>query len=213
MVKNPHTGCTAREVSYKIKKVTIESPGFNMKRVIIEKQAITPANAITMLRIVLIPPFLFLGTYHLPSAIFIFALSAWSDWLDGFVARKWHYESEMGAILDPIADKMTSWSAFWIIYQHLNQKWILTACLIIVARDCLITYPRVLRLVKRETQGALKVSILGKVKTMMLFCSQFLLLFYAYTQINLVYRVGSMLLCFSSLLTLISFGFYRSKKN
>jgi CDP-diacylglycerol--glycerol-3-phosphate 3-phosphatidyltransferase len=184
-----------------------------MKRQVIEKLAITPANAITMLRIVLIPLFLFLGTQHLPSALFIFAFSAWSDWLDGFVARKWHYETEIGAILDPIADKLTSWSAFWIIYQHLPQQWIATASLIIIVRDCMITYPRIQRLRNKKTQGGLKVSILGKIKTMILFSCQFLLLFYAYSQINLVYRIGSMLLCVSSLLTLISFGFYQTNKS
>lgn len=184
-----------------------------MKNLPSQHNTVTPANAITMVRIVAIPFLLFFGTTHMPTALLIFTLSVWSDWLDGFVARKWHYESEIGAILDPIADKLTSWSALWIIYYHLPQNWIATASMIIVCRDCLITYARVRRLLTNRMQQELKVSILGKIKTTLLFGCQFLLLFYIYAQINLVYRIGSVLLCVSSLLTLISFGLYQTKKS
>ena len=40
------------------------------------------------------------------TAFIIFVIAASTDWVDGFLARRWHAESRWGAILDPIADKI-----------------------------------------------------------------------------------------------------------
>jgi CDP-diacylglycerol--glycerol-3-phosphate 3-phosphatidyltransferase len=78
----------------------------------------TAANKITLVRIGLIPGFVWLAwaygrslaggqpeeSYRF-SAIAIFVLAACTDGIDGFVARQFHQQSRLGAILDPIADK------------------------------------------------------------------------------------------------------------
>ena len=78
----------------------------------------TAANKITLVRIGLIPGFACLAwaygrsfaggqpeeSYRF-SAIAIFVLAACTDGIDGFVARQFHQQSRLGAILDPIADK------------------------------------------------------------------------------------------------------------
>ena len=73
----------------------------------------TLANRITFLRLLLIPVFVVtIMSYtkeeqwirHL--AIFIFALAAVSDALDGFIARAWDQKTKLGAVLDPMADKL-----------------------------------------------------------------------------------------------------------
>src|ERR1700759_2299924 len=67
-------------------------------------------NAITMLRILLVP--VFAVAFVMPGAgarivaFLVFALAGISDWLDGFAARKLKAGSDFGRMLDPIADKV-----------------------------------------------------------------------------------------------------------
>lgn len=64
-------------------------------------------NAITGLRILLIPPVLLLileGDYSLALALFVVA--GFSDGLDGFLARRYGWHSRLGGLLDPVADKL-----------------------------------------------------------------------------------------------------------
>jgi CDP-diacylglycerol--glycerol-3-phosphate 3-phosphatidyltransferase len=79
---------------------------------------VTTANKITLVRIAMIPVFVALAIYYGESvrrgepqewqrfaAIIIFLLAAASDGLDGYVARHYNQRSQLGVILDPIADK------------------------------------------------------------------------------------------------------------
>jgi cardiolipin synthase len=81
-------------------------------------KAVTTANKITVVRILMIPLFVTLAIYYGESiqrkeplewiryaAIIVFLVAAVSDGLDGFVARRYKQRSALGAILDPIADK------------------------------------------------------------------------------------------------------------
>jgi cardiolipin synthase len=67
-------------------------------------------NALTILRIVLVPvfalAFVMPGDAARVVAVGVFALAAISDWLDGFAARKLKAGSDFGRMLDPIADKV-----------------------------------------------------------------------------------------------------------
>jgi cardiolipin synthase len=66
----------------------------------------TVPNALTLLRLLAVPVFLyasFRGEYRL--AFFIFAGAAATDFLDGVIARRFNQRSRLGAILDPAADK------------------------------------------------------------------------------------------------------------
>lgn len=74
----------------------------------------TTANKITILRILLVPFFvvhlLYYGStgeeLHRFLAIISFAIAAISDGVDGYIARRYNQRSELGAILDPLADKL-----------------------------------------------------------------------------------------------------------
>jgi CDP-diacylglycerol--glycerol-3-phosphate 3-phosphatidyltransferase len=79
---------------------------------------VTTANKITLVRIAMIPVFVALAIYYGESvrrgaplewqrfaAIIVFLLAAVSDGLDGYVARRYNQRSQLGVILDPIADK------------------------------------------------------------------------------------------------------------
>jgi cardiolipin synthase len=64
-------------------------------------------NLLSALRLALAPfIFWFLGLGRYGGALILFAAAALTDWLDGFFARRWRVESPLGAILDPIADKV-----------------------------------------------------------------------------------------------------------
>ena len=78
------------------------------KNEIISKDLMTIPNAISFIRILLITPFVaFFVTDNLIPAAVTVALSGLSDCFDGMIARRFHQESEIGKILDPLADKLT----------------------------------------------------------------------------------------------------------
>ncbi len=96
-------------------------------------------NIITLLRILLAISFIiaFLNS-HFYLSLILFSLAAISDFLDGYLARKWNSSSKLGAILDPAADKFTIISSYFLFYL-LN---IIPAYLaiIVIARDLLILF-------------------------------------------------------------------------
>ena len=83
------------------------------KNEVISKDLMTIPNAISFIRILLITPFVaffvaakYITGNYIP-AILILAISGVSDIFDGLIARKFHQESELGKVLDPLADKLT----------------------------------------------------------------------------------------------------------
>ncbi|HTV63593.1 MAG TPA: CDP-alcohol phosphatidyltransferase family protein, partial [Verrucomicrobiae bacterium] len=79
----------------------------------------TTANKVTILRILLIPFFVVELIYYVRTgnevhrlfAILSFAITAILDGVDGYIARRYNQKSELGAILDPLADKLLLVSA------------------------------------------------------------------------------------------------------
>jgi cardiolipin synthase (CMP-forming) len=89
---------------------------------------LTTANKITILRILLVPFFIMQVLYYVEDsdeihrllAVLSFALAALSDGVDGYIARHYNQRSELGAILDPLADKLLLVSG--IVLLSLNNK-------------------------------------------------------------------------------------------
>ena len=69
---------------------------------------VTVPNAITMVRLACIPLFVWLlfGTTHQTAAAVLLAVLGATDWVDGFVARRYHQVSTFGKVLDPVADRI-----------------------------------------------------------------------------------------------------------
>jgi CDP-diacylglycerol--glycerol-3-phosphate 3-phosphatidyltransferase len=115
----------------------------------------TLATKITVLRLFLVPVFATLAiAYSLKldwvenpetlrwAALSVFTLAALSDWLDGWLARNFNQASELGAFLDPIADKALVFSAIMVLtfFKWDIDDWAIPiwfAALVII-RDCLI---------------------------------------------------------------------------
>ncbi len=109
---------------------------------------LTIPNLLTFLRMALIPVFATLLVYGLIGwALFVFFVAGLSDGIDGFVARRFNQESELGTILDPIADKLLMTTAFILLtlpnifpaephLRHLPVPFWVTAA--VIGRDILI---------------------------------------------------------------------------
>ena len=79
-------------------------------------KVITVPNLLTFLRMALIPVFASLLFYGNSGwALIVFLVAGISDGVDGFVARRFDQESELGTILDPIADKLLMTTAFVVL--------------------------------------------------------------------------------------------------
>ena len=77
---------------------------------------VTIPNLLTFLRMALIPVFASLLYYGYSGwALLIFLIAGISDGVDGFIARRFNQESELGTIIDPIADKLLMTTAFIVL--------------------------------------------------------------------------------------------------
>lgn len=77
---------------------------------------LTPANQLTLLRMLLIPAFVILVVYgYLGWALLVFAVAGLTDALDGLIARRSGEKSNLGAWLDPMADKLLLVSTFVVL--------------------------------------------------------------------------------------------------
>ena len=97
---------------------------------------------------------------HFAIALLVFLLASLTDYLDGVIARKWNLITDFGKLMDPLADKVLTASAFicLIPYQALP-AW---AVIIIISREFLITG---LRLLASSKGVILPAEKLGKHKT------------------------------------------------
>jgi cardiolipin synthase (CMP-forming) len=78
--------------------------------------ALTPANQLTLLRMLLIPAFVILVVYgHLGWALVVFATAGITDGLDGLIARRSGQKTRLGAWLDPMADKLLLVTTFIVL--------------------------------------------------------------------------------------------------
>ncbi len=135
-------------------------------------------NALTVGRILVIPIFILLLTVwkdalsHYLAAI-IFALASVTDYLDGYLARKWQVVTNFGKFADPMADKILVMTAFIMLVElGFAPAWVVA---IIICRELAVTG---LRLLLVENGGTvLAAAMPGKIKTFsQMFAIIFLLL-------------------------------------
>ena len=126
-----------------------------------------PTN-LTLLRIALIP--LLTVVFYLPwhysnlACTVIFVLAGFTDWLDGYLARKMQLETPFGAFLDPVADKLMVAIVLVLIVQQQATPTLAIAAAIIIGREITIASLREW-MAEIGQRAKVKVSQLGKWKT------------------------------------------------
>ena len=165
-------------------------------------------NAISLLRIVLIAPillFVLRGDYAL--ALVLFVIAGGSDGIDGYLAVRFNWQTRIGALLDPVADKLMVASALVLLVFDDPRPWITVAAVIIVGREITISSLRewMAELGKRATVA---VSMIGKFKTAAQMAAITLLLWRDDLFALPVYDIGLVLLYIAAALTLWSMFIY-----
>ena len=108
----------------------------------------TIPNILTVLRIILAPIFVVTAALqHWEAAFFLFCIAAFTDMVDGSIARIFNQKSELGSFLDPMADKLLMVSTFITLsFAHLIPVWL---TLIVFSRDLMIVIGLVIFKVKK----------------------------------------------------------------
>ena len=121
-------------------------------------------------------------------ALFVFCLSGISDALDGLIARRYHLTTELGALLDPLADKILLTASFWVLSSMgVLPVWL---TILVVSRDAMIV-GGALFLRSIQGQSVMAPSFLGKVTTCLQLATIFwALLFYFFQETQAPYLLG-----------------------
>ena len=169
---------------------------------------------LTWLRIVLIP--LMIAIYYLPqawlcgidqntAAMLVFVIAAITDWLDGFLARRWNETSGFGAFLDPVADKLVVAAALIMLVQL--GRLVAIIAMIIIGREITISALREW-MAEIGARKSVAVSMIGKIKTCAQMAAIPLLLYHAPVLGVDIQRLGTWLIYIASVLTLWSMAYY-----
>ncbi|MEZ0472880.1 CDP-diacylglycerol--glycerol-3-phosphate 3-phosphatidyltransferase [Luteimonas salinilitoris] len=171
---------------------------------------------LTLLRILMIP--LLVLVFYLPfgwtnfASAAIFGLAAITDWLDGWIARRYHQYSAFGAFLDPVADKLMVAVALFLIVQAHPTPWMAFWAAVIVGREIAVSALRewMAELGQRAT---VRVASIGKFKTVVQMLALLFLLYSVTPQRppgaapwlgGPIFHLGDWLLAVAALLTLWS---------
>ena len=169
---------------------------------------------LTWLRIILSP--LMIAVYYVPdswvqfigrdlAATLVFVVAAITDWLDGYLARRWQQTSAFGAFLDPVADKLMVAAALIVLVQLGRLDAILAT--IIIGREITISALREW-MAQIGAHRSVAVSMIGKIKTSAQMIAIPLLLYQAPVSGFDVFQAGIWLIYVAAVLTLWSMGYY-----
>ncbi len=169
--------------------------------------SITLPTWLTLLRIALVP--VLVACFYLPMrgtnviAALLFVVIALTDWLDGWLARRYGMDSAFGAFLDPVADKLTVTVVLFVIVQQDPTALMAILGAIIVGREISITALREWMATIGQI-ARIRVAGIGKIKTVVQMVALTLLL-YRHDLFGVpIYAIGRWLLIAAAILTLWS---------
>jgi len=167
----------------------------------------TTANQLTILRIVVVPVFIILLVYNeLGWALAAFVLAGISDVLDGLIARRFRQKTSIGAVLDPLADKLLMTSSILILslpqMEYLNTipRWLM---IVIIFRDVFILLVSLI-VVLMVGWRVFKPSPYGKASTVMQVLTVLAVLFANWRhlivpELNIVFYMTGLMTAFSGI--------------
>lgn len=168
---------------------------------------LTIPTILTLARIVLIPVLIIV--FYLPvdwantAALVVFVAAAITDWLDGWIARRYGMVSAFGAFLDPVADKLMVAVALLLIVQRNPEVLLAVSAAIIIGRE--ITVSALREWMAALGEGArVKVAWTGKIKTILQMVAIGFLLYATDLWILPVLPIGTVLLVAAAILTILS---------
>ncbi|ALN58374.1 CDP-diacylglycerol--glycerol-3-phosphate 3-phosphatidyltransferase [Lysobacter yananisis] len=168
---------------------------------------LTIPTMLTLARIVLIPVLVVVFFLDYPwtnlAAAFIFAFASVTDWLDGWIARRYNQYSAFGAFLDPVADKLMVAVALLLIVQKHPTVWMTLWAAVIVGREIAVSALREW-MAELGQRAAVKVAAIGKIKTIVQMVALVCLLYQERIFGLPVFQIGEWLLAAAALLTLWS---------
>jgi CDP-diacylglycerol--glycerol-3-phosphate 3-phosphatidyltransferase len=136
---------------------------------VVSPQLAQVPNALTILRLALIPVFVaIMATVeggHSWAAAIVFTGAGVTDQVDGWLARRWHVESEFGRIADPLADRLMIDAAIITLWLHGRLPW--PALAVILVRDVILVVGY--KLVLQPRGYEVEVSDQGKAATWALY--------------------------------------------
>ena len=130
-------------------------------------------NLLSLIRLALVPVFIFLFLHEDPDltipALIIFIAAGITDIVDGHIARKYHCTSELGKVLDPLADKAMQASAFVCLFvKELIPLWVV---IVFCAKELLMLIGALF--IFRKTKFVVKSNVIGKSATVLVFIAVF----------------------------------------
>ncbi len=164
---------------------------------------------LTWMRIAAIPllvgVFLFLPVeIARPLSAWIFGIASATDFLDGYLARRWNQQSTFGAFLDPVADKLIVAVALVLLVYSDGDLAVVLATAIIIGREVFVSALREW-MAGQGISAAVKVSQLGKAKTLaQMFAILFMLHYVPLFGVIDVHAIGYWLLMLAAVLTFVS---------
>ena len=162
-------------------------------------------NLLSLFRMIAFLPviILFSSEYYLTSFI-LFTAAAWSDFLDGFLARRYNKTSNLGSLLDLLADKVLVSSILIFLVFYTGNIYILILTTIIVMREISISSLRLFLVSSGVEISNITPDKFGKLKTFLQMFSLSLLLIYPLFG-NIFFTSVLILLLLSTLLSILSF--------
>lgn len=172
---------------------------------------------LTLFRVALLPVMVVLFylpfTGHNAAAAVVFLLAAFTDWLDGYLARRMNLTSAFGAFLDPVADKLMVAVTLFLLVESHRGGWpgILMAvtAAVIVGREISVSALREW-MAEIGMRATVKVAFIGKLKTVMQMVALVVLIVQheKAAEALRLYHIGEALLVIAGVLTIWSGVYY-----
>ncbi|MDO4733230.1 MAG: CDP-alcohol phosphatidyltransferase family protein [Bacillota bacterium] len=173
-----------------------------MHQLMKKEQILTWPNLLSLFRLLLIPLFswLYCSEGRYAEALFVIIVSALSDVADGFIARKYNMVSDLGKILDPVADKLTQAALLFCLSCH--YRWVLPLLIVFSLRELCMLLMAYITILKYASVNSAKWY--GKLNTAVMYGVSMLLILFP----GMPGTLANALLIFCGLILCITFFLY-----
>lgn len=173
-----------------------------MHRIFKKEQILTIPNLLSVIRLLMIPliVWLYLGVKHYAAATGVLVASGITDIADGIIARKFHMVSDLGKILDPMADKLTQ--GVLIVCLASRYKWMSVLIVLFIGKEICMAALGYLTLKRKDTVNSAKWY--GKATTVFLYAVMMALILFP----NIPLGIANGLIFFSGCFMIVSLALY-----